>query len=325
MSQPFVQKQFIPLWARTKHGLAFADIPTRLGGRFPDFCIIGAAKCGTTSLNDYLSQFPDIFMCPVKEPHYFSTPALIDRGDNWYTGLFAEARTNQICGEASTSYSRLPISRGTAERMQAANPHLKLIYIIRDPVKRAESDVLQLLKYMKRILLSDKTHRPLDEVFADLNNKLLADYCAVFETGCYSLQVEPFYNCFPADNILILTLGSLSNDLMGSLRRIRDFLGLPTINYISERTAKNVTADFITELDRERQVQRLRKIPLYNRIKRVLPEPIKLKVINLLSSFDKKNTRAFSVSLRDELASAYAPWNREMETRLGVSADRWEG
>jgi hypothetical protein len=39
----------------------------------PNFFIIGAPKCGTTSLSVYLSEHQEIVMSNPKEPHYFST------------------------------------------------------------------------------------------------------------------------------------------------------------------------------------------------------------------------------------------------------------
>ena len=39
--------------------------------RKPDFFIVGAPKCGTTSLYYYLRQHPEIFLPDYKEPHYF--------------------------------------------------------------------------------------------------------------------------------------------------------------------------------------------------------------------------------------------------------------
>ena len=37
----------------------------------PDFFIVGALKCGTTSLYEYLRQHPEVFMSRIKEPHFF--------------------------------------------------------------------------------------------------------------------------------------------------------------------------------------------------------------------------------------------------------------
>ncbi|MFN9173847.1 MAG: hypothetical protein ACK58N_04855, partial [Synechocystis sp.] len=94
--------QTIPHWVRTAKGIAFTDIPTRPSKNLPNFMIIGAQKAGTTALNKYLSQHPQIFMCPLKEPQFFSTDVIYERGLDWYRGLFGEAKPGQVCGEAST-------------------------------------------------------------------------------------------------------------------------------------------------------------------------------------------------------------------------------
>ncbi len=40
---------------------------------FPNFLVVGAAKCGSTSLYHYLKQHPQVYMSPLKEPNHFST------------------------------------------------------------------------------------------------------------------------------------------------------------------------------------------------------------------------------------------------------------
>lgn len=42
------------------------------GSRLPDFVVIGAGKSGTTSLNEYLKEHPQIFMATRKEPNFFA-------------------------------------------------------------------------------------------------------------------------------------------------------------------------------------------------------------------------------------------------------------
>jgi hypothetical protein len=135
--------KIIPHWVRTIDGIAFNDVPVRPSGCLPEFMIIGAAKAGTTALNEYLSQHPQIFMCPLKEPQFFSTDVIYERGLAWYEGLFADAKSGQICGEASTSYTFFPSTPLTPQRIHQAIPNVKLIYLIREPVSRIQSACLQ--------------------------------------------------------------------------------------------------------------------------------------------------------------------------------------
>jgi hypothetical protein len=113
--------------------------------RWPNLFVVGAAKAGTTSVNHYLSQHPEIFMSPMKEPHFFSriepTPELQPffphvRDKGAYLSLFAGARDQQMRGEASTSYLTDP---AVADRIWRTCPGAKIVMILRDPVDRAYS------------------------------------------------------------------------------------------------------------------------------------------------------------------------------------------
>ena len=76
--------------------------------RMPDFLIIGAMKCATTSLHDQLAAQPGLFMSEPKEPFFFSNDEVYARGIDWYAGLFAGAAAGDLCGESSTHYTKLP-------------------------------------------------------------------------------------------------------------------------------------------------------------------------------------------------------------------------
>lgn len=103
--------------------------------KLPDFFIVGAPKCGTTALAGYLRAHPRIFLSPVKEPNYFCLDApglrVVDRPDS-YGRLFASARPDQLCGEASTAYL---FSRDAVPAILDANPAARIIVLVRDPLE----------------------------------------------------------------------------------------------------------------------------------------------------------------------------------------------
>lgn len=109
------------------------------GGQFtPDFIVIGAQKCGTSSLFDALSGHPDIVSPRRKEIHYFDG-GLIPYGDeDLYREMFPqeEALRGKLTHEASPSYLYHP---EVATRLAARRSRPKLIVILRNPVDRAFS------------------------------------------------------------------------------------------------------------------------------------------------------------------------------------------
>ena len=109
----------------------------------PNFFIIGAPKSGTTSLYNYLSEHPNVFMSKIKGPHYFASRIKTKKE---YLDLFKDAKKQHICiGEASVLY--LPTLTDY--------PDSKLIIILRNPVDVIQSllkksgDAMRTLRILK--------------------------------------------------------------------------------------------------------------------------------------------------------------------------------
>ena len=114
--------------------------------RWPNLFLVGAAKAGTTSLYAELARHPEIYMSPMKEPHFFSRiepaaqlggffPHVSDEDE--YLALFEGAGDEPVVGEASTSYLWDPPRPPSGSR--EAVPEAKILIVLRDPVERAYS------------------------------------------------------------------------------------------------------------------------------------------------------------------------------------------
>ena len=101
----------------------------------PNFFIVGAPKCGTTALSEYLKEHPNVFMSTPKEPHYFADDMVKHRGikkrkDYFY--LFDEVKKNHLAiGEASVWYL---YSKNAIENIYNYNKDVKIIIMLRKPV-----------------------------------------------------------------------------------------------------------------------------------------------------------------------------------------------
>jgi hypothetical protein len=111
----------------------------------PSFLIVGAQRCGTTSMYKAITQHPNVLPAVLhKGVHYFDTG--YDRGPGWYRGHFPlqasagrvqrATGTRPITGESSPYYSFHPLA---GERIARDLPDVKLIMLVRDPVERAYS------------------------------------------------------------------------------------------------------------------------------------------------------------------------------------------
>ncbi|MEJ7784166.1 MAG: sulfotransferase [Solirubrobacteraceae bacterium] len=105
----------------------------------PTFLIVGAAKCGTTSLASYLRSHPAVFVPPAKELYFFTREDLWEAGVEAYAAHFADAGDARAVGEATPDYMFFPWS---AARIAETLPDVRAVVCLRDPTGRAHSHYL---------------------------------------------------------------------------------------------------------------------------------------------------------------------------------------
>lgn len=179
-------------------------------GSLPNLIVIGAVKCGTTSLHYYMGLHPEISMTWEKEPHFFVRERNWDKGLEWYKSNFTE--NTMIRGETSPGYTKYPIFKGVPERMHAVVPDAKLIYILRDPIDRMVSNYIQNYSNGNESRTTEEALSHLDD-----NNPYICN-------SKYYMQLEQYLNYFPRSHILIITLEDLYNHRMAVLKKIFRFL-----------------------------------------------------------------------------------------------------
>jgi len=180
-------------------------------GRLPDFIIIGAMKSATSSLHNQLNSQPGIFMSTPKEPNFFSDNPIYNKGLDWYKNLFSGAHEDDICGESSTHYTKLPDYPHTIERLKGANPNPKLIYIMRHPVDR---------------LVSHYMHQWSEGVISCDIDKAIDRYPELINYSCYGKQLIPFLDAFGVEALLPVLFSDLKLSPQASLEMIGKFIGV---------------------------------------------------------------------------------------------------
>ena len=204
----------------------------------PDFAIIGAMKCGTSTLHTQLAAQPGVFMSTPKEPNFFSDDTVFAQGMPWYEALFAAAPADALKGEASTHYTKLPTHPHAAARLHAALPDLRLIYMIRDPVERLVSHYIH--EWTMGVITA-----PLDDA-VERHPELVA-------YSRYGMQIGPYVDLYGTDRILVLRLEAMQAEPQAVLDRVGRFLGLDgPLRWDDTQREVNVSAE------------RLRRFPLYD-------------------------------------------------------------
>ncbi len=221
-------------------------------GNLPDFIIIGAMKCGTTSLHKYLSLHPQISVSRKKELNFFIKERNWDRGLEWYKSHFSEK--NQIQGESSPNYTDYSYWKGVPERMQSVIPDAKLIYILRDPIERTISHYIH--KYA-----NGSESRTIAEALESFENN------SYVLRSRYYLQLEQYLKYFPSSQILIITSEELFINPHKTMQNIYNYLGVEDNFYWQDyrkrlhksidKRKKNSLGFFLSKLPVLNQVEEL--------------------------------------------------------------------
>ncbi len=251
----------------------------------PDFFIVGAPKCGTTSLYRYLERHPDVFLPQEKELNYFSSD-LFPAGyisESQYCSLFKDAHAEQLIGEASVWYL---FSEIAASKIYEFSPEAKIIVMLRNPVEMLYSlhsqhyfqgmeDVKDFKSALEMELLR-KCSKNTTTVAA--NPKLLA----YRDIASYSVQVERYISVFGQGNVHVILYDDFKIDPLGVYRRVLAFLGL------NQGVEPNLHIYNANKQPRSMLFRRLTQLPawLMLPLRKILPFQMRRR---LLSAIEQKN------------------------------------
>jgi len=199
----------------------------------PNFFIIGAPKCGTTSLWVCLSEHPNIYMSPIKEPHFFSSDFNLSviPNMNEYERLFkkADPARHIAVGEASTSYLLSHVAVPAIERIY---PKAKYIVMVRHPTDMAYSLHDEWLFWRYEHIADFETAWRLScyrrqgmKVTRLCREPKLLDYQSVCRLGEH---LERLLKLVPRERVHVIVLDDMIKDAHGQYLEVLRFLGVPS-------------------------------------------------------------------------------------------------
>ena len=228
----------------TVHGAGRATASMRT---VPNTYIVGAQRCGTTSLFRYLTQHRSV-KGPALEKgvHYFDTN--YDRGLDWYRSFFPTRRTvessRRLNGsdlrilEAAPYYLFHPAVPG---RMAEVSPDARIIILVRDPVQRALShhnhevkrgfeteDFATALELEESRLEGEPARMAADPSYVSFAHQ----HHSYVARGLYEDQIRRYLEHFPPESILIVRTVDLEHDPRGTVSEVLAFLDIPVVGGI---------------------------------------------------------------------------------------------
>lgn len=222
----------------------------------PNFFLAGAPKAGTTSLYYYLSQHPQIYMSPIKEPCYFASEF---RPENCAKALRSAMQRNQrdlrkyldgpmqerrfggivtdwedyqrlfhrVCGQAAIGEASAGYlwSETAARNIHAKLPNAKILLILRNPADRAFS------QYLHQVALGGLrlTFRQQIQACLENHSRTFSLQYPMLEFGFYHSQMTRFIEFFPRHNFCIHFYDDYCADPAATFASVFRFLGVDDI------------------------------------------------------------------------------------------------
>lgn len=193
-----------------------------------DFVVIGAQKCGTTSLFQYLRKHPTIALPTSKEAPYFSDDRLgrmawEDFISEYYHGNLDDCKV----GSVTPQYM---IDPDVPEKLYDAFPDARLIAVLRDPVERAISHARMerrrgTVEGELSHVLSTALDRASESNLTGLEQRI-EEPTAFFERGLYGRILDRYLRYWDQEDIHVLFTEDLRDDAETVIEDIEDFIGV---------------------------------------------------------------------------------------------------
>ena len=255
--------------------------------------IIGAMKSGTSTLFDVLARHPQIAPASNKEPGFFAFDHIWNKGFAWFDTLFDfDPEQHRYRLEASTDYTKEPFATGVWERMTARpDVRVKLIYIMRHPLRRIESHARHTQIARKELgqEISARPDHSLDAGPSPIN----------VVTSQYAAQLDAFAAARAAGNLHCLTLEELGTAPEATLNAVYAFLDLEPVTI--EMQVKNAASD---RMQVNPAWKRLTGLPIVRSLSGLVPKSLRQ---GLRQRFRKSKAIAegrFALSPAEEAAFA---------------------
>lgn len=300
-------------------GFIMGNTAVPVTGRLPDVYIIGAQKCGTTSLYDWIAQHPSVYGNPAaKDIPFFAMDDVYNRGPQYLANFSLRAPDDSLVlgGEVSAMFSPKAIARA-----RELIPNAKLIVALRNPIDRAFSAWQFAVergleeRTFDQVVEEEVSGVPYDD---NVVNMAYMDYLA---RGKYAVQLEKLYLYFPREQVHIILFEEMLNDPSKIIRGVCNFLEVA--EFVPEFAARNITQGGA----RFRWIQRLLYMPrkkndaIAQLVRKLLPYRARFMVRNILEQFNRipsARKQSLSPDIRLALAEYFSGDLKELTKLLNL-------
>jgi hypothetical protein len=241
--------------------------------QLPNLIIIGGLKCGTTSIHHYLGLHPEVQMSKPKELNFFAREMNWDLGLDWYASRFDDRF--KVRGESSPHYTNLPRFEGVPERIEQHCPDARLLYMVRDPIKR-------ILSHWVHATGAGYETREMVATLSEPDSSYIT-------RSMFWMQLQPYLERFDRAQIEIVTQEELQREREETMRRAFAFAGVDE-TFTSEQFDREWEKSSAKHGDKYQLMEKLIKLPGFRSFDRNfdrLPESMRWIVEKVVHDPDK--------------------------------------
>ena len=287
--------------------------------------LVGAAKCGTTSLFEVLGEHPQIYIPENKEPWFYShvdedisqielgpQKDMIVTDMDKYLALYTKKQTGDICGDASTSYLYDYLKTiDNIKKLRDSWEEIKIVIVIRDPVERAYSHYLNNIR-------SGSEGRRFSVCIDRCTKGIQTWYKDYLHYGLYYEQILAFREQFKAVKIIIFE--DLIVDFESVIYPLFKFLGVDETYRIPELPKENSsgvpTSQYITKIIHQKNL-------LKTVAKTLVPRGVRKSVASYINNRFMSRPN-MTDEQREFLVSYYMEDVSKVRELLGSNLERWK-
>lgn len=192
-----------------------------------DFVVAGAQRSGTTALDSYLRQHPDIEMALLKEPHFFDDERVFrDRKPAYwkYHAMFPAWRESKVFGEVTPIYMYW---KPAFSRIARYSKNMRIVMILRNPIERAYSHWnMQVREGDETAPFAEAIRREAEEPEGAIPDTEQRRRFSYINRGFYSEQIERALERFPEEHVLAVRQDEMQADPQSTMSRTFRFLGV---------------------------------------------------------------------------------------------------
>jgi len=273
-----------------------------------DFIGIGSGKCGSTWLYDNLVKHPQVCDRNLKELNYFSD-LYEAQSLSWYGAQFSGCENGQKKGEFSVTYLTHPEA---AKRIHNDFPEVKLLAIVRDPVKRAFSNYLHSIRK--------------GDIRADYQFSDYIDEEWRLAPGQYVEHLDKYFSLFGRDQLHVVITEEFAQDPLQGYRDIYRFIGVENVDFVPPdyNKQRNVARSYRylwMENILVRSYRWLSKRGYTKFVKRVKDSKAVTMIRNI--NQDKNPVPQIDEASKIRLQEYYRPFNQRLEILLAKDLSVW--